>query len=91
MATHAGILAWRIPWTEEPGGLQTRMGERARMRTPHGDHAVVSLGSPLEDRPRQRLLTPYTPLPPLPPLIFPSLPSPLPSPSAHEAWHIQAS
>ena len=22
MATHASILAWRIPWTEEPGGLQ---------------------------------------------------------------------
>ena len=21
MATHASILAWRIPWTEEPGGL----------------------------------------------------------------------
>ena len=23
MATHANILAWRIPWTEEPDGLQT--------------------------------------------------------------------
>ena len=22
MATHYSILAWRIPWTEEPGGLQ---------------------------------------------------------------------
>ena len=22
MATHTSILAWRIPWTEEPGGLQ---------------------------------------------------------------------
>ena len=22
MATHSGILAWGIPWTEEPGGLQ---------------------------------------------------------------------
>ena len=22
MATHSGILAWRIPWAEEPGGLQ---------------------------------------------------------------------
>ena len=21
MATHSGVLAWRIPWTEEPGGL----------------------------------------------------------------------
>ena len=22
MSTHSSILAWRIPWTEEPGGLQ---------------------------------------------------------------------
>ncbi|KAM7234546.1 hypothetical protein CapIbe_014704, partial [Capra ibex] len=24
MATHSSILAWEIPWTEEPGGLQFR-------------------------------------------------------------------
>ena len=24
MATHSGILAWKIPWTEEPGGLQSK-------------------------------------------------------------------
>ena len=24
MATHSSILAWRIPWVEEPGGLQSR-------------------------------------------------------------------
>ena len=24
MATHTSILAWKIPWTEEPGGLQCR-------------------------------------------------------------------
>ena len=23
MAIHSSILAWRIPWTEEPGGLQS--------------------------------------------------------------------
>ena len=23
MATHSSILAWRTPWTEEPGGLQS--------------------------------------------------------------------
>ena len=28
MATHSSILAWRIPWTEEPGGLQS-MGLQA--------------------------------------------------------------
>ena len=27
MAIHSGILAWEIPWTEEPGGLQ-RMGSQ---------------------------------------------------------------
>ena len=24
MATHSSILAWRIPWTEKPGGLQSK-------------------------------------------------------------------
>ena len=28
MATHSSILAWRIPWTEEPGGLQSRRLQR---------------------------------------------------------------
>ena len=28
MATHSNILAWRIPWTEEPGGLQTTGSQR---------------------------------------------------------------
>ena len=23
MVTHSGMLAWRLPWTEEPGGLQS--------------------------------------------------------------------
>ena len=23
MATHSSLLAWRVPWTEEPGGLQS--------------------------------------------------------------------
>ena len=27
MATHSSILAWRIPWTEEPGGLLSDMTE----------------------------------------------------------------
>ena len=28
-ATHSSILAWRIPWTEEPGGLQSIGSQRA--------------------------------------------------------------
>ena len=30
MATHSSILAWRIPWTEEPGGLQSMGLHRVR-------------------------------------------------------------
>ena len=30
MATHASILVWRIPWTEEPGGLQSMGSQRVR-------------------------------------------------------------
>ena len=29
MATHSNILAWRIPWTEKPGGLQSMASQRA--------------------------------------------------------------
>ena len=28
MATHSSILAWRIPWTEEPGGLHSMGSQR---------------------------------------------------------------
>ena len=28
MATHSSILTWRIPWTEEPGGLQSTGSQR---------------------------------------------------------------
>ena len=28
MATHSSILAWRIPWTEEPGSLQSMGSQR---------------------------------------------------------------
>ena len=30
MATHSSILAWKIPWTEEPGGLQFMGSQRVR-------------------------------------------------------------
>ena len=39
MATHSSILAWRISWTEEPGGLQSkgsqRVGHRHKWVTKH--------------------------------------------------------
>ena len=31
MATHSSILAWRIPWTEEAGGLHSPGLQRARL------------------------------------------------------------
>ena len=31
MATHSSILAWEIPWTEEPGGLQS-MGSQSQIQ-----------------------------------------------------------
>ena len=31
MATHSGILAWEIPWAEEPGGLQSKGSQKSRM------------------------------------------------------------
>ena len=30
IATHSSILAWRIPWTEEPGGLQSMESQSVR-------------------------------------------------------------
>ena len=30
MATHSSILAWKSPWTEEPGGLQSMRSQRVR-------------------------------------------------------------
>ena len=30
MATHSIILTWRVPWTEEPGGLQSVGSQRVR-------------------------------------------------------------
>ena len=30
MATHSGILAWEIPWTEEPGGLPSMGSQKSQ-------------------------------------------------------------
>ena len=31
MTTHSSLLAWRIPWTEEPGGLQSTGSQRVSL------------------------------------------------------------
>ena len=42
MATHSSIIAWKIPWTEEPGGLQSKGSQRVR-------HDVVTKQQQHED------------------------------------------
>ena len=32
MATHSSIIAWKIPWTEEPGGLQSMGLQNSQIR-----------------------------------------------------------
>ena len=34
MATHSSVLAWRIPWTEEPGGLQSTGSQSDSTKSP---------------------------------------------------------
>ena len=40
MATHSSILAWRSPWTEEPGGLVHRVAKSQRGVTWHIEHGL---------------------------------------------------
>ena len=46
MATHFSIPAWTIPWTEEPGGLQSMGSKRVGLSahaSKHKDKQIVSL------------------------------------------------
>ena len=40
MATHSSILTWKIPWTEEPGGLQS-MGSQRVWLTKHMQAGIL--------------------------------------------------
>ena len=44
MATHSSILAWKIPWTEEPGGLQSMGSQRVKhnLETKHASTRELS-------------------------------------------------
>ena len=48
MATHSNILAWRIPWTEEPGGLRS-MGSQESNTTQRLNHHVFKNCRRLEE------------------------------------------
>ena len=43
MATHSSILAWEIPWIEEPGGLQSMESQRVRhsLATKQQQHVIL--------------------------------------------------
>ena len=50
-AAHSRAPAWRVPWTEEPGGLQPRVGQAPRQRRRgRVARATASLGPPLLSR-----------------------------------------
>ena len=46
MTTHSSILTWRIPWTEEPGELQSmgsqRVGHDLAANTSQGSHCLMT-------------------------------------------------
>ena len=54
LATHSSILPWRIPWTEESGGLQSIRSQRIRLSTDtrnsshtHRFHIILFLSNPV--------------------------------------------
>ena len=54
MATHSSILAWRIPWTEEPGGLQSMGSQRVGhdwVTFTHTHTLVITPRTTLQNRP----------------------------------------
>ena len=57
MATHPRTLAWKIPWTEEPGGLQSVEPQRAGHNSPHAGLGRVVFPSILWNR-MQRIQQP---------------------------------
>ena len=65
ITTHSSILAWRIPWTEEPGGLQSTGLQRVRLLCSliHTSYCqfVYFLLSPLFHLPSLLLLSPFLP------------------------------
>ena len=42
MATHSSILSWEIPWTEEPGGLQSTCLQKSRTQLSNSTTTTIS-------------------------------------------------
>ena len=55
MAPHSSILAWEIPWTEEPGGLQSKgLQSQTRLSEHTGTHSMWDLSSLTREGPSLR-------------------------------------
>jgi len=65
MATHSNILAWEMPWTKEPGGLQS-MGSQSgtiqqlTLSTKLINHVVIVLGEQQRDSAIHLLVSPFS-------------------------------
>ena len=61
MTTHSSILAWRIPWTEEPGGLQPMglQGVRHDFATEHILISILAVSMHISTNSEQGLPFPY--------------------------------
>ena len=55
-ATHSSILTWRIPWTEEPGRLQSIVSHRVRHDLAHSTH-MIELPPPWKTKPQSPVKT----------------------------------
>ena len=51
IATHSSILAWEIPWTEEPAGLQSMGSQRSRQKEKISSYSHMG---PYKDKSTQR-------------------------------------
>ena len=61
MATHSSILAWRIPWTEEPGRIHSRGSQRVEHSCGTNTHTHTHTHTVCKDWTVFPLYQPYTP------------------------------
>ena len=54
MATHSSILDWKIPWTEEPGGLQSMELQRVGQKKKHTTKSWTRLSTHAKKKKKKR-------------------------------------
>ena len=60
MATHSSILAWKIQWSEEPGGLQSTGSQRVGHTEPLQEPSSITGGGGVVTKSCPTLATPWT-------------------------------